>query len=671
MKMSSLSLSIASAMLAMALSPTALAADAKRPLLPVPTEKQIAPMCEAALKKAQTQVARIEKSAAPKDAAASRKLYAALDQVQIAIEDLVGGLDLIANVSPDPKVRAAAEPCLVKVNAWGTELFQNDKLYQLVKASTPGDEVDAKLRQDLIDGFEDTGVGFPKEKQEKMKELAKKLDLLSQEFARNIRDNKEKLTFTPEEVKGLPQSWLDAAKKDEKGNYVVGFEYPSYNPFMEYADNEEARKRYQIAFANHGTEKNLGLLKQAMELRRELAAMFGFNNYADYVTRRRMAGSASAVRKFLDEVQGVVTSLEKKELEELRQFKAQTLGTKLEETSFNRWDLMYWQQKLKNARYKLDQNALRQYFPTGASVDWALDVSAKLYGVSFKQVKVPTWHQDVQYYDVFDAKSGARIAGIYLDLFPREGKYGHAAAWPSRGSSTLIKRTPISVLVTNFDRKGLDGGELETLVHEFGHVLHGVLSQTRYVRHSGTSVELDFVEAPSQMYEEWARRLESLANVSKFCKPACPTVDEELAKRMTAAHNYGRGIRFGRQLVYANFDLQIHDDKANDPMAVWRAVEGATPLGHVPGTHFPGQFGHVMGGYGAGYYGYMWSEVMALDMLSAYSGKIMDPAVGMRYRNMVLGRGGEKKGRQLVTDFLGREPNSKAFFAEISGQRLQ
>lgn len=675
MKQSSLILSVSLAVAGLGSSPVALAAkEAARPLIAVPTAEQIAPQCESTLKQLKNQVAALEKFPLPKSGltvAASKQFLAKMDQVRITMENLQVPLDLISNVSPDAKVRSAAEPCLVKLNAYSTELLQNGKLYALVSALKTDDAIDAKFRQDLLDGFEDTGVSLPKDKQEKMKALSKKLDELAQEFSRNVRDNNEKLSFTPEEMKGLPEKYLASAKKDEKGNYLLGFDSPTYLPFMENADNAEARKRFMIAYANHGTPKNMKILKEALDLRRELASLFGFNNYADYVIRRRMAGSASAVHKFLDEVRVPVSALEKKEIEELRVFKAETLKTPLDQTRFERWDLSYWQQKIKQARYKLDKEALRKYFPTDAAIPWALDVSSQLYGVSFKQVEVPVWHKDVQYYDVLDAKSGKRIAGIYLDLFPREGKYGHAAAWPVRGVSSLIGRTPISALVTNFNREGLDDNEMETMVHEFGHVLHGVLSNTRYVSHAGTAVELDFVEAPSQMYEEWARRKESLLGIAKFCKKACPAVDDTLIKNMTAAHNFGRGIRYARQMVYASYDMQIHNEQAADPLDVWKKVEGATPLGYVDGTEFPGQFGHLMGGYGAGYYGYMWSEVMALDMLSAYGKKLMNPEVGMRYRNTVLGRGSEKRGAELVKDFLGRAPSSKAFFDEISGQRLQ
>ncbi|HYD78760.1 MAG TPA: M3 family metallopeptidase [Paucimonas sp.] len=641
---------------------------ADRPTIPLLKAEEIKPFCDKGLDGLKKQVATMEQ--VKPGAVPAKKLFAEWNDLQIALEDLQGPIDVLNNMSPDAAVRSNAETCLVEASKFGTDLYQSEKLYARFKAAKPGDAIETKLRKDVLDGFEDTGVSLPADKKKRMKEILTRIEELSQAFARNKRDNTEKQTFTPEEVKGLPQAYLDKAKRDDKGNYLLGYSYPEYYPFMEYADNADARRRYMIGFANQGTAKNPPILKEAMDLRLEMAKLFDLPSYAHYVIRRRMAQTPEAVNKFLAEVQGVVATLEKKEIEELRAFKAETLKQPLAETRLERWDLSYWQRKLKQARYNLDQNELRKYFPTDAAVAWALHVSGQLYGVEFKRAEVPVWHADVQYYDVFDSKTKQRIAGAYLDLFPREGKYGHAAAWPARGSSTLAKRTPFSVLVTNFDRVGLNGDELETLVHEFGHVLHGVLSNTRYVAQSGTSVERDFVEAPSQMYEEWARRKESLALLSSFCKTACPTVDDALLQRMTAAHNFGRGIRYARQLLYASYDMNLHNEKSGEPLAIWQKMEGATPLGHVPGTEFPGQFGHYMGGYAAGYYGYMWSEVLALDMLSRYNGKLMNPETGRWYRKTILSRGSETRGGELVKTFLGRAPNNKAFFDEIMGKRL-
>jgi len=336
--------------------------------------------------------------------------------------------------------------------------------------------------------------------------------------------------------------------------------------------------------------------------------------------------------------------------------------------TLNRWDVSYWQEQLKRARYNVDQEALRAYFPTDATVAWVFAVSGEMYGVRFVPAKSALWHPSVRYYDVIDGGTGKFLSGIYLDLFPREGKYSHAAAFGVRSASLLAKRTPISVLVANFDRNGLNHRELETLLHEFGHILHGVLSRTRYASHGGTNVERDFVEAPSQMYEEWGRKLEPLRLIRKHCG-GCPEVDDALVKRLRAAHSFGRGIQYGRQHLYASYDMALFGESEVDPMHEWIRMESETPAGHVPGTQFPGTFEHIVGGYGAGYYGYMWSEVLALDMLSAYGKNLMNPPVGRRFRELILARGGQRPAAEMVREFLGRDPSPKAFFEEITGRR--
>ena len=645
-------------------------AAATRPLLPAFDAAQATSACAATIADLRSRVASLEKlpRAAARD---SKKLFAQWDALQIAQEDLRGPLELLGEVSPDKALRDAVEPCMVEFSKFSSDLYQNRKLYRLFVAVKPADPIETKLKRDTLWAFEDTGVSLKPEQRQRLKAIFTRLEELSQAFARNMRDNDQRLVFTPAEVKGLPDDYLAKAKRDGEGNYLLGYAYPEYIPFIENADDAAARKRYLTAFTNRGTPKNLELLQEAITLRKEIATIFGLPSFADYVIRRYMAATPAAVLKFLDEVRGAVTQSELAELAELRQFAAKTLGRSAAETPLERSDLAYWQQKLKRARFDLDPNALRKYFPTEAAVAWILDLSGRQYGVEFQRVEVPVWHPEVQYYDVIDAASKQRISGVYLDIFPRDGKYGHAAAFPVRGASSAVGRTPISVLVANFDRTGLDDGELETLAHEFGHVLHGVLSTTRYDSLAGTNVERDFVEAPSQMYEEWARSAEPLAQVAKFCKQPCPTVDAALAKTMTAAHNFGRGIRYARQLLYASYDMAIYSAKPADPLAEWMRREGATPLGYIAGTQFPGQFGHVMSGYGAGYYGYMWSEVLALDMLSAFDGKLLNPTVGRRFRAEVLSRGGERTGMEMVRRFLGREPNSKAFFAEIAGKRVQ
>jgi thimet oligopeptidase len=648
-----------------------LAAPVGRATLPAYDGATLAKACTDALARAGAMVKSLQ--AIPMTSVASTDMLGRWDRLRIATQDVEAPAELLANVSPDEKTRAAGEDCEQKVNRFDTALLQNERLYARIKATSPRGPAAIKMRKDILDAFDDTGVTLPAAKRARMSAILTRLEEIRQEFGRNIRNNKTRLSFNADEVKGLPQAYLDKAQRDDKGNVLLGFEYPEFVPFMANSENENARQRYLFAYSTRGTARNIELLAEVMSLRREMAGLFGLSSYAQVATRRRMVGNPQTVEKFLAEVKGAVRDIERKELAELTAFKAQMENKKPDEVRINRWDLDFYQDKLKKARYSIDQEALRKYFPTDASFKWVMAVSSQLYGVRFVPVKVPVWHEDVQYFDVIEASGGKSdgkiIGGIYLDPFPRAAKYSHAAAFGIRSSSRLAHRTPISVLVTNFNRTGLDHSELETLVHEFGHVMHGVLSNTDYASQGGTSVERDFVEAPSQMYEEWARRKESLSLLPQFCNPACPAVDDDLLARLSAARLYGAGTRYSRQHLYAAYDMETSGSASTEPLALWDTMEGETPLGHVPGSQFPGAFEHIISGYAAGYYGYMWSEVLALDMLSGYGNNLMDPAVGRRFRNTILAQGSQKPAAQLVRDFLGREPSNAAFLAEITGTR--
>lgn len=654
------------AALTMLLAQAVCAKEDMRPLLPILKAEEIAPFCVQGLATLKAEVGRLE-ALPPAQSGEVRKVLSEWNALQIMLADLGAPIAIGQNMSPDPKVRANSESCSTELGKFTTALYTNTSLFVRLNAIKPVDAVDIRMQKKLLEGFEDNGIALTPEKRARLKQISERLDLIVQEFERNIRDNTEKVRFSAQEMKGLPESYLKRVKPDEQGNYLLGFSSPEFLPFIENADSSEARKRYVIAYWNRGTARNIELIQEASQLRLEIARLFELPSYAHFATRHRMARNPDNVYRFLDEVRNSVTELEKQELLELRTFKAQAEGTPLAETSLNRWDVAYWDTKLKRARYDFDSNALRKHFPTDAAVAWALHISEKLYGIEIKRVKVPVWHEDVSYYDVYDQATGRRISGFYLDLFPREGKYGHAAAWPSRQSSTLAERTPFSVLVTNFDRNGLNGDEMRTLVHEFGHVLHGVLSDTRYAALAGTAVERDFVEAPSQMYQEWTREKEPLALLPQFCKTPCPPMDDAMLARWKAARNFGQARRYAGQLIQASYDMALYSGSPLAPMESWKALQAASPLGYVEGTYFISAFSHPMRGYSAGYYGYMWSEVIALDMLSVFKGKLMDPAVGKRYRDVILARGGERPADEMVRDFLGRAPDSKAFFREITG----
>ncbi len=652
---------------------TASAAEPVRPRIPSWDAAAIEGLCDAKLADFRATKAAMEAKKG------SQGVFDEWNALSIAVRDLQGPLSIIANTSTDKATRDAADACQLKHTPFATELFQTEALYQRVQAAKPVDAIQVQYRQDLIEQFEDRGITLSPDKRERVKAINNQVTELAQQFAKNIREDETRVVMTPAEMAGLPDSYIKAQKTDGQGNYVLPLANPSYLPFLQLATSEEARRRYWRARADQGTRANIDLLNRAIALRLELARLYGYPDFATFVVKRRMAGTPANVYKFLGDVKAAVGEPEKKEIAELRRMKADDVKRPLEQVTINRWDVTYYQEKLRKARYDVDQEALRKYFQTEASVAYTLRIAQTLYGVQFVKSDAPTWHPDVRVYDVFDVgadgRQGAFVGTFYLDLFPRDGKYTHAAAWPVRQVSTLAKqadapgyRTPISVLVTNFDRTGLNHEEFETLLHEFGHVLHGVLSKTRYADHAGTAVKRDFVEAPSQMFEEWARREEALKLFAEVCKD-CPQLTREQIDRIDAARTYGRGVRYARQWFYATYDMSLTTPQPPDALESWYALEGATPLGTVPGTMFAASFGHLMGGYAAGYYGYMWSEVLALDMLSGFHGKLMNPADGRRYREMILARGGEEPPEKLVTRFLGREPNSEAFFLELAGKR--
>ena len=635
-----------------------------RATIPILSAEEVTEAAERALARARESLAQIE--AVPLESADAVRILDVWDDTAMVMEDAFGPISLLNSVHPDKEVRDACDDMLVQESSFITGVFQNERFYERVSAVAPRSIAERELRKHLIEAFEDSGVSLPAGKRDRFKQISERLTELGQEFARNIRENETRVVFTPDACRGMPQSWLDRVPRDEQGNVVVGFDYPDYVPFMMNAQDEDARRRYWTANTLRGTARNLEVLDEIVALRKEIADLYGVPSFAHYVTKRRMVESPETVTRFLDDVRKVVTEAELRDLGQLAELKAELTGLPVEQARIQRWDVSFYRERLRERRYAIDQEQLRKYFPTPATIEWMLDVSERLYGLRFERATVPVWHEDVIYLDVLDAASGDLIGGIYLDLYPRDGKYKHAAAWPVRGVSRRSGRKPISALVTNFNREGLTHDELETLLHEFGHVLHGVLSHTYYVGHAGTSVERDFVEAPSQMYEEWASRMESLALLRKHCS-TCPEIDQSLVDRLRAAKRFGAGVDYGRQLLYASFDMALSSEDPGRALDVWRDMEGATPMAYVEGTQFPGTFEHIASGYAAGYYGYMWAKVIALDLVTAFGADVMKSEVGRRFRDVILSRGSEEPARELVERFLGRPVASDAFFGHIGG----
>ena len=579
-------------------------------------------------------------------------------------EDQSGALIFLQNVHPDADVRTESEKCEQRWNDFQATLGMNELVYQGAKQTVAvlKDPVDKRAAQRALEAFEDSGVALSKDKQGRAKAIADKLATLSQQFNRNIRDARTLVAFTDAELKGVPESAWKDQPRDAGGKVTLPIDGPIYATVMQTADDAGARERLWRAKTNEGGPDNLKLLAQIEQLRLEQAKLFGFASYDEFVLRRRMVETPARAAKFLDDVRAAVAEQDQHDVTELRHAKARHLGQPLEVTKLQRWDTMFYSERVLHERFAVDDEAFRPYFPPQESLRFVMRVAEKMVGIRYDKVdNANVWAPEVQAWAVTDVASNKKIATLYVDPYPRDGKYNHAAVWNYRNGATSVPRQAQSALVVNFDKRGLTLRELETLMHEFGHTLRDNLSATRYASDAGENVAQDVAEAPSQMLEDWVYDKKVLKVFQEVC-PACKPVPDDMVDKARAARDFGKGSQVARQQLYAAYDLALHGTAAPDPMETWEKMEAATSLGYVPGTTFPSGFAHIAGGYGAGYYGYLWSQAVAADMRTAFASDKLDPKVGARFRATVLAEGAQKPPQQIVKDFLGREGSSQAFF---------
>ncbi|HEY9028754.1 MAG TPA: M3 family metallopeptidase, partial [Burkholderiaceae bacterium] len=421
-------------------------------------------------------------------------------------EDQSGALVFLQNVHPNADVRTESEKCEQRWSDFQTALGMNELVYQGAKQTVAAlkDPVDKRAAQRALEGFEDTGVSLSRDKQARAKAIAEKLAALGQQFNRNIRDARVRVAFTEAELKGVPESAWKDQPRDADGKVTLPIDGPAYVTVMQTADDAGARERLWRAKTNEGGPDNLKVLAQIEQLRLEQARLFGLASYDDFVLRRRMVETSAQAAKFLDDVRGAVADEDRHNVVELRQAKARHLGKTLDATTLQRWDTMYYSERIERERIGLDEEAFRPYFPPQESLRFVMRVAERMYGIRYDKVdNANVWAPDVQAWAVTDVASGRKIATLFVDPWPREGKYGHAATWNFRNGATSVPRQAQSALVVNFDRRGLTLRELETLMHEFGHTLRNNLSATRYASDAGENVAQDFAEAPSQMLEDW------------------------------------------------------------------------------------------------------------------------------------------------------------------------
>ena len=618
--------------------------------------------CDSSLVRATAQLRQIERLAA------NTQWLTAYDAFRANLEDLSNPMLFLSAVHPDKALRDASEACELRWNDFNSSLGQNEKIYRAVRAIKPRDAADRLLQKTLLEGFDDAGISLPPAQRARAKQLNDRIAELGQTFERNIRDGNLRVAFTEAELQGVPVAVWQGAKRDADGRVLLGLDNPSYVPVVQSAESATARERMWRAKTNDGGEPNLKLLAEITQMRKAYASLMGAASWDAFVLRRRMAETPARAVAFLAEVRTAVQQRERTELEELRQAKAAHLNLAPEAVKVDRWDVMFYTERVRRARFAVNQEAFRAYFPPQQSLQFALHLVERLMGVRYQRIEADAnpaaWHPEVQTYAVSDAASGKPLGTLWVDLYPREGKYNHAAVWGLRSGSLVQQRVSQAALVVNFNRQGLTLDELQTLLHELGHAVHNNLSATRRALQAGTSVKRDFVEAPSQMLEDWVLDKRVLKLFAEVC-PTCTPVPDALFDQAVAASHYGKGVRASRQHLYASYDLALYGPAPQDPLALWAQMEGDTPLGHVPGTMFPAAFSHIATNYSAGYYGYLWSLVVAMDLRTAFAADKLDAAVGKRYRDVILANGSQRLPQALVHEFLGRDFNAKAFFDDL------
>jgi Zn-dependent oligopeptidase len=360
----------------------------------------------------------------------------------------------------------------------------------------------------------------------------------------------------------------------------------------------------------------------------------------------------------------------------LKNFKANELK---DSSPLAPWDIAYVSNLLKIKKFNVDDEIIREYFPAEYVVNQVLEIYSTLLSVNFRRINnAPVWAEQVDLYEVTDKTSKEVIAFFYADLIPREGKYGHAAAFPIISGRQLIfgdgsYQKPVAAMVANFSPASpgkpvlLSHDEVETFFHEFGHIMHQTLTKSKYSSLSGSNVKGDYVEAPSQMLENWVWQKEILRKMSQHYSDSKKPLPDDMIEKLQKARMFNSGIQYTRQLVFGIFDMNIHTKPKADVTKEYAKVHfELTGLKVLEGTHFPAGFGHMMGGYSAGYYGYLWSKVYAEDMFSIFQEKgILNPEVGMNYRKSILESGNMRDPNELIRSFLGRESNNKAFFKSL------
>jgi len=536
------------------------------------------------------------------------------------------------------------------------------------------DERRRYIEEKMID-YKLSGVDLSDEAYEEVKKIKMEISELCNKFDLNTNNENTSFVFTANDLVGLPENYLTKRlttttnDTDDVATYKVSLKYPDYIPIMEHCKNRETRKKMAHAFGNRCVKDNIPICIKVFQLRKQLARIFGYEQYSDYALKKRMAKSTKTVIDFLTNLKERMVQLSQNDVKLL-----ENIAKEDNIDNIHTYDVAYYSRIYTERNSQLDEEELRKHFPLDVVTNGMFHIYETLLGYKFEEVseqhRHKFWHEEVKLYQVIDIKTGFIKGHFYLDLFPREGKYGHAAVFPfvSQSSGNL----PLACMACNFGKgDNLTFSEVETYFHEFGHVMHGISSNVEIGHFSGTKCERDFVETPSQMLEEWCYRPVALKLMSV-------DLDDETIEKINKKRNMLQGCYYARQLSFGLYDMYLHSSNLDSILSESNTLEQnaenlaklyekiyceTVGINVTEGTNMVASFGHIMHGYAAGYYGYLWSLVYAKDMFrTKFINHELDLAVGELYKKEILSYGGSRPSIESLKKFLGREPSSDAFF---------
>lgn len=603
-------------------------------------------------------------------------LYA-IERTSAKAEDIYK-ISFLMNVSPSEEFRNKAQEVMDTIEKALIEVEYDEGMYQAVKEFEARGLVlegeEKRLFDVMLRDYRRMGFDLKSEDRATLQKNLQQLSELANLYSKNINEYKDSILVTEQEMQGLPEAYK-AGRKKEGDKFVVTLDYPDYFPFMENAVSSEKRQELMDKYLQKGGVENVKLLQNILQLRDENARLLGYKNHAEFQLEVKMAKESSQVFSFIHDLAAKLENGLRSEMQALEQFKQSLTGSG---EMVHYYDVAFLINQNRKQVFSVDTEKVREYFPLTFVLGQMFEIYGTLFSLQFEKVEgYMTWENQVDVYTIKEKNSGELLAYFFLDLHPRPGKYGHAAVFnitspceESYGSAQ--GRTPVAALVCNFPEATaqrpslLNHNEIDTLFHEFGHVLHEVLSTVRFASHSGFHVARDFVEAPSQMLENWVWNKEILQKISRHFETG-ETLPTEMIDNMIKAKYHMINYSTLRQIVFGIFDMTLHTQELHTSIdAFYNELMAQYLHIHLPETSlFSAGFGHLMG-YDAGYYGYLWSKVYAADMFTRFEQEgILNSATGADYRTWILGKGSTLEEIDLVRGFLGREPNNIAFLREI------